>query len=60
MAKETKKAVRAAFRKSVFERSKYKCECCGKSGYDRQLKSTDTNFPLSLVPLDAHHITNRK
>jgi predicted restriction endonuclease len=39
----TKKAVRAAFRESVFTRDGHRCRMCGASG----------------VPLDAHHITNR-
>lgn len=31
-----KKQVRKAFREAVFKRAKYKCECCGKKGKDRQ------------------------
>lgn len=55
MAKESKKAVRSAFRKSVFERANYRCECCKKHGYDRQEPVSENK----RVPLDAHHITNR-
>ena len=55
MGKETKKSIRAAFRRSVFKRAGYRCECCGKIGYDRQ------EDPVrDREPLDAHHITNRK
>jgi predicted restriction endonuclease len=48
-----KKEVRANFRNSVFTRAKYRCECCGTSGFDRQDKTGKG------VPLDAHHINNR-
>ena len=48
-----KKRIRALFRQKVFERAKYCCEICGVSGYDRQGSGKG-------VPLDAHHITNRK
>lgn len=49
-----KKEVRSQFRKAVFERDNHTCRCCGKRGYDRQGEPVP-----GLVPLDAHHITDR-
>ena len=49
-----KKAIRRAFRDAVFERARYRCECCGLHGQDAQGNSNE-----GLPPLDAHHITNR-
>lgn len=49
-----KKQIRSAFRKEVFQRDKYKCCCCGKSGYDRQEEPQK-----GKIPLDAHHIQDR-
>lgn len=54
MEKSRKKLMRSQFRKSVFDRDRYKCRCCGKSGYDRQEEPV-----ADKIPLDAHHITNR-
>jgi predicted restriction endonuclease len=58
-----KKNIRAAFRKAVFQRSKYRCECCGVLGRDRQGGDDHIRFHRSqageLHDLDAHHITNR-
>jgi 5-methylcytosine-specific restriction endonuclease McrA len=54
MEKSRKKLLRAQFRGSVFARDKYKCRCCGKLGYDRQSEPV-----INLIPLDAHHITDR-
>jgi 5-methylcytosine-specific restriction endonuclease McrA len=51
---ESKKQIRAAFRKAVFERDGYSCRCCGKTGYDRQGEPQE-----GRVPLDAHHIIPR-
>jgi hypothetical protein len=48
-----KKEVRAAFRYAVFGRAKYRCECCGTPGHDRQEEGGKG------VALDAHHITDR-
>lgn len=50
-----KKAIRKAFRDSVFQRASYRCECCGVHGQDSQ-----GDFDEGLPALDAHHITNRK
>lgn len=55
----TKKQIRAAFRKVVFERDNYKCKCCKENGYDGQDRRMDTKAGKLLMPLDAHHITNR-
>jgi 5-methylcytosine-specific restriction endonuclease McrA len=44
MAKERKKAIRAAFNEACLERDKHRCVMCGAS---------DTK-------LDVHHITNRE
>lgn len=54
MARSRKRAIRSAFRKAVFERAGYRCECCGVAGYDRQSDQVH-----GKVELDAHHITNR-
>lgn len=51
----TKKSIRAAFRRNVFERDRYACVCCRKAGYDRQGEPVKDK-----VPLDAHHITPRE
>lgn len=59
-----KKQVRAAFRAAVFARDRYRCVLCGRPGKDRQ--GGDGHAPYhpgvpaaDLVPLDAHHITDR-
>ena len=59
-----KKLIRAAFRSAVLERDRYRCAMCGKPGKDRQggdgHKKHHPNIPdEKLVPLDAHHITDR-
>jgi hypothetical protein len=57
-----KKRVRAAFRSAVFERARYRCDMCGKPGKDRQGGDRHSTYHAddpSLVPLDAHHITDR-
>ena len=57
-----KKRVRAAFRSAVLERARYRCDMCGKPGKDRQGGDSHSKFHAddpSLVPLDAHHITDR-
>lgn len=51
-----KRAVRAAFRRAVMTRDGYCCTACGRRGYDRQAPET-AYWPL--VPLDAHHLTDR-
>jgi 5-methylcytosine-specific restriction endonuclease McrA len=57
MGKESKKLVRAAFRKAVFTRDGYKCRICTKPGADRQ--SGVTPHKGEVVDLDAHHICDR-
>jgi hypothetical protein len=47
-----KKAIRTAFRKAVFTRAGYRCECCGVAGHDRQTGGEG-------AALDAHHIVDR-
>jgi hypothetical protein len=59
-----KKQVRATFRAAVFERDRYRCVMCGKLGRDRQggdghAAYHETSPDGVLVPLDAHHITDR-
>lgn len=54
MEKSRKKEIRKEFRCSVFKRARYRCECCGVRGHDRQTENSEG------VALDAHHITNRK
>ncbi len=56
-----KKQIRAAFRAAVFERDKYRCVMCGKTGQDRQSGDAHKKYHHSddLVFLDAHHITDR-
>jgi hypothetical protein len=60
-----KQRVRAAFRSAVFRRDGYRCAVCGRPGRDRQ--GGDGHRPHhrgvpdeALVPLDAHHITDRR
>lgn len=50
---QRKRAIREAFRADVFKRDGYKCQMCGKPGYDRQ-----GTIKEGKVPLDAHHIQN--
>ena len=59
-----KKRVRGAFRAAVLGRDRYRCVMCRKPGTDRQ--GGDGHKPFhpdvpgdQLVPLDAHHITDR-
>lgn len=59
-----KKQIRAAFRAAVFLRDGYRCVTCGKPGRDRQGGDGHRTFHPDtaaerLVPLDAHHITDR-
>ena len=54
MTQSRKRAIRAAFRKAVFERAGYCCECGGVAGRDRQSEPS-----AEKVELDVHHITNR-
>ncbi|MBN9518431.1 hypothetical protein J0H58_07915 [bacterium] len=59
-----KKQVRTAFRATVFRRDRYHCAACGKPGRDRQGGDAHRAFHPGtpddqLVPLDAHHITDR-
>ncbi|WP_020475470.1 HNH endonuclease [Zavarzinella formosa] len=59
-----KKQVRSAFRAAVFTRDRFRCVMCGKPGKDRQggdaHRKYHAGIPVeTLVPLDAHHITNR-
>jgi hypothetical protein len=59
-----KKQVRGAFRAAVLGRDHYRCVACGKPGRDRQGGDGHTPFHPDvsadrLVPLDAHHITDR-
>lgn len=51
-----KKLMRLNFRRTVFSKAGYRCQCCEAKGYDRQ--EPQTAVP-GLVPLDAHHITDR-
>jgi hypothetical protein len=56
-----KKEARAAFRAAVFKRDRYRRVMCGK---DRQGGDSHTMYHRGtpdeeLVPLDAHHITDR-
>ena len=66
MSKSDKKRVRAEFRRAVFARARYRCECCSAFGRDRQGGDEHTNFHsaghscVALVELDAHHITPRE
>jgi hypothetical protein len=60
----TKKQVRAAFRSAVFGRDGYRCVMCARPGRDRQGGDGHRAFhrhttESALVPLDAHHITDR-
>jgi len=59
----SKKQVRTAFRKAVFERDGYPCVLCGRPGKDRQGGDGHEKYhrlaEADLVPLDAHHITAR-
>ena len=53
-----------AFRAAVFKRDSYCCAMCGKPGKDRQGGDEHKayhkgNADDRLVPLDAHHITDR-
>ena len=59
-----KKQVRRAFRATVLGRDRYRCVTCGTPGKDRQggdgHKSFHPDIPEDrLMPLDAHHITDR-
>ncbi len=59
-----KRQIRAAFRASVFRRDRYRCAVCGKPGRDRQggdgHRAYHPGLPdEALVPLDAHHVTDR-
>ena len=49
----SKREIRAAFRKAVFTRDRFRCRCCGVEGADRQAGASP------LPALDAHHITSR-
>lgn len=53
----SKKKIRADFRKTVFERDKYQCVCCKRKGFCRQTGFSP--YQGQLVELDAHHIQNR-
>src|SRR5262245_57597104 len=60
-----KRRVRAAFRAAVFQRDRYRCAACGRPGKDRQGGDGHVLFHVgvpddALVPLDAHHITDRR
>lgn len=62
MEKNKKKAIRAEFRRSVFERDRYRCVCCDKPGMDRQGGEGHLAFHKKLIELanlDAHHICSR-
>jgi hypothetical protein len=50
-----KRSVRSNFRRNVFTRDGYRCLVCRKYGYDHQQAGIQEG-----VPLDAHHITDRK
>lgn len=59
-----KNQIRSTFRSAVFRRDRYRCAVCGKAGKDRQGGDGHKAFHTgladeSLVPLDAHHITDR-
>jgi hypothetical protein len=59
-----KQRVRADFRTAVFTRDGFRCVTCGRAGKDRQGGDGHRKYhpPTSegtLVPLDAHHITDR-
>ncbi|HEX4608697.1 MAG TPA: hypothetical protein VH092_10880 [Urbifossiella sp.] len=59
-----KTQARAAFRSAVFRRDRYRCAACGRPGRDRQggdgHRAYHPATPADrLVPLDAHHITDR-
>ncbi len=56
MERLDKKNIRKTFRRAVFGRDEYRCILCGARGYDHN--DSDTK-PVELVPLDAHHVTNR-
>ena len=60
----TKRQLRLAFRTAVFRRDRYRCAMCGKPGKDRQGGNEHRTYhegvaDEKLVPLDAHHITDR-
>lgn len=56
-----KKQIRSSFRLAVFSRDRYRCRGCGIKGKDRQGGDEHLRYHPddSVVPLDAHHITNR-
>jgi hypothetical protein len=59
-----KRQVRAAFRSAIFGRDRYRCAMCGSPGKDRQGGDGHAAYhagvpDAALVPLDAHHITDR-
>jgi hypothetical protein len=58
MPKSQKQIIREAFRRAVFTRARYKCECCGVAGVDRQESEAGSGSAVAKV-LDAHHITDR-
>jgi len=48
--KKKKQEIRAAFRKSVFERDKYRCQLCGEQATPEDVEEK----------MDAHHVTERE